>query len=180
MKYIYSFILILIMGCSSQLSPYEVYQYDGINAYASLIPSPKEEEVKTECKCNGTGKVKRDGNVETTCDCGPNCKCKSAEVKKEKQILFFSGPGCPPCEKVKKNTFEVLKKTGWKIIDFSGEESNGHIVIIDYTKNPELFKKYNVERMPTFIIMKGDKEISRDTGFLNANKVATLWNSGET
>jgi len=157
----------------------ELMDAEAANVYAavdnSIIKEEKQNEQTNEtCECKGTGKVRSgDGLIELPCSCGPGCKCSKTghseytEVKKQrtKYILYFSQKNCAPCVQVEQTTFPKLKSTQWII----GSDPKGHIV---YSNALDIF---SVDSTPTFILMDGDKELSRYSGYLNFVGIEHLW-----
>src|SRR6185436_17991039 len=115
-------LVLLLLGLSRA---FDLAPYEALNAYAAVLESKVEEniDVAVGCTCGGTGKIITGDNKEFPCQCGPNCPCKKKDVEKTelaKQLLFFTGPGCPPCAKIKTKSFPGLKESGWTF----GEKGN--------------------------------------------------------
>lgn len=126
---------------------------------------------------------------EHKCNCGctiPNCKCSRSqktevvqveEVKEEeihimnRQMLYFHAKWCGPCKKFDSEQVPELKRRNW------GVDTNKHSYIkkLDYDKFPELVKKYNVEAIPVFILLKDGVEIDRLVGYHTAAQVTQMW-----
>lgn len=132
-------------------------------------PLPEPTPVVTSCdKCNGTKKYKPDGKIEQPCPCGANCKCVGVVQKTTKQIILITEPSwCPPCAQMAVNVYPALKKNGWKF----GE--NEHILVIGIDKAAEL--GYNIENIPTALLIEDGKIIAKHEGFLSGYGFGTLW-----
>ena len=74
--------------------------------------------------------------------CCPDGACPSREV------LFFTMPGCSPCEQAKPQV-EELRKQGMKVTE------------VDVYKHPDLTRQYQITQTPTFIILENGVEIER-------------------
>lgn len=161
-------------------------EYNKIKNGIIAIPTPKPTPipVQTTCdKCNGTKKVKTgDGLGTTVCPCGAACKCvktgASPNVSTTRQIVLVTQPStCEPCREFEQQVIPALKKRGWKFCDFqTNKVDNSHIVIVNYDKNRELVEKYNIELLPTFILIEDNKEINRFIGYLNGYGVGNFFN----
>lgn len=46
---------------------------------------------------------------------------------------------------------------------------------MDIDENPDLFSKYNGQKVPLFILFENEKEISRVEGFQTAYQVTQQW-----
>jgi thiol-disulfide isomerase/thioredoxin len=138
---------------------------------------PSPTPVQTTCnECKGTGKIKSgDGLFVSDCPCGKNCKCQAMKtepekVKVDKKIILITAPSwCMSCKQIDEYTIPAIKKTGWKV------EKNGHVEIYDYDNHPELVEKYEIDLVPTWILLENDKEVSRYSGFLNGFGVGSFW-----
>jgi thiol-disulfide isomerase/thioredoxin len=65
-----------------------------------------------------------------------------------REVLFFTMPGCPPCERVKPRV-EEMRKQGLKVTE------------VDIYEQPELARKYQIVQTPTFIILEDGVEVER-------------------
>jgi hypothetical protein len=131
------------------------------------VPKPKNHSAK-DCQCGGTGKLKTDGRISLPCPCEV-CGCKKAggslptqeltQVKQKTQILFLTGADgqCYPCDWNKGKVFPYMRESGWKI----DKNLDSHILMVDQATHPE----YNVEGLPTFIVMRDGVEVERFGSF---------------
>lgn len=71
-------------------------------------------------------------------------------------IIYFKATWCSGCQGMKA-TIEQLQKEGYEI------------QIIDADKDKKLAKKYNIESVPTIIIIQDDKEVDRVVGKILAD-----------
>lgn len=74
-----------------------------------------------------------------------------------KKILKFSASWCGPCKMLTKQ--------------LEGEELGAPLEEVDVDENTELAKKFNIRGVPTLVLVDGDTEIKRMSGFATAEKV---------
>ena len=86
------------------------------------------------------------------------------------QILLFTASWCPACVQMKNNEFPAQRDKNWEI----GESQSSHIRVIDVDQHPGLTDKYNVQSLPTLILVVDGKEVSR-SGSLNAYSIAEMF-----
>ena len=67
-------------------------------------------------------------------------------------VLYFTADWCNPCKKVK------------PIVEEMNKDSITKFEMIDVDLEMELTKKFEIRSVPTFILIKDDKEIKRTTG----------------
>jgi thioredoxin 1 len=72
--------------------------------------------------------------------------------KNQNIILIFSADWCKYCNKLKGDIGNL---------DFGGYDHH----IIDVDLNPDLKKQYSVKSLPTSILIKNNKEVSRKSGY---------------
>ena len=83
--------------------------------------------------------------------------------KKPAKLLIFSADWCGPCRAAKKAMKEHVSLK--RIVDsYEVIEYNFDIAI-------PMRRKYNVNKVPTFIIVSEDKEIRRQVGFNSVDKL---------
>ncbi|WP_417392754.1 thioredoxin family protein [Gimesia sp.] len=99
---------------------------------------------------------------------------KMEEDVSRHQLLLFTASWCPACVQMKNNEFPALKKQNWEI----SESESSHIRIIDVDQHAALTQKYNVQSLPTLILMVDGKEVSR-SGSLNAYSIAEMFYNGK-
>jgi thioredoxin 1 len=66
----------------------------------------------------------------------------------QREVLFFTQPGCPPCERAKSRV-EEIRKQGLKVAE------------INIREQPDLARKYQIVQTPTFVIMEDGVEVER-------------------
>lgn len=137
-----------------------------------VTPDPKPDQ----CDCGGKGFIIHGDGHRTPCPCGPNCQCGSgdsgdvgeapntqevsAEVAPRRQrVIAFGAKWCVPCVATDPY-YEHLKAAGWKV----GPEESNHFQRVDFDENPELARKYSVDRIPTYIVIVDEKVVYRHIG----------------
>lgn len=70
-----------------------------------------------------------------------------------KTVYYFTADWCNPCKRVKPIVEELNR-----------ELTNARFQIIDVDDNFELARTFNVNSIPTFILLDEGKEINRTTG----------------
>ena len=64
------------------------------------------------------------------------------------EVLFFTQPGCPPCE-ADKPKVEELRRKGVKITE------------INIRERPDLMRQYQIRSTPTYIVLEDGVEVER-------------------
>ena len=75
----------------------------------------------------------------------------------KKTLLIISASWCNPCKRAE-NDMSNNKSLKLKLISYN-------IISIDFDKDVEIVKAYNVRSVPTFILTEDGKEISRKSGY---------------
>lgn len=83
--------------------------------------------------------------------------------KKPAKLMIFSADWCGPCQAAKKAMKEHVELK--RII------SSYEVVEYDFDVAIPMRRKYNVDRVPTFIIVSEDEELRRQVGFNSAEKL---------
>ena len=86
----------------------------------------------------------------------------------KRKLLFFHASWCPPCRFYEKQFIVPLE-------DLAGPEC---IERVDAWKEPCRATKYNIERLPTAVLLDGETVYMNRTGAIDINKVAE-WLKGE-
>lgn len=81
------------------------------------------------------------------------------------KLLDFKAVWCGPC-RVMEPIIEELKK------ELDGVE----IVVIDVDEKPEEASKYGVMSIPTYIVLKDEKEVGRKIGVISKEELLKLIN----
>ena len=104
-----------------------------------------------------------------------------AEQSREKRILLFTASWCGPCQAIKgdlKNPERTpdaacarLKKTGWKV----GPEASNHIQVIDVDQSTELSERFNIQSLPTLVLIENGREVRRLEGATDEWTIGKLY-----
>jgi len=86
------------------------------------------------------------------------------------QVAYFTATWCPPCKKMKKETWVSEEVVSWV-------DTNAIITPVDVDKYAALARRYKARSIPTTIVILGDKEVARVTGYMSASKF-TKWLEG--
>jgi thioredoxin-like negative regulator of GroEL len=78
--------------------------------------------------------------------CPPSAN--AAEPDKRDDLLFFTAEWCSECQQVKKQYLNQLAK-------------KYRVRLIDVDKYPDWKRKFNVSRLPTYIVVRQGKVINR-------------------
>ena len=82
-------------------------------------------------------------------------------------LLDFYSKGCAPC-----------KRMDPVITDFA--ESNDHVEVrrIEANEAPEVFEKYDISSVPTYVFLKDGKERGRLSGICDRKEIERLVSEG--
>jgi thiol-disulfide isomerase/thioredoxin len=72
-----------------------------------------------------------------------------------REVLFFTQPGCPPCEAAKPRV-EEMRAQGLRVTE------------IDIYEQPDLARQYNIVQTPTFVILEDGVEVERTSDIVLA------------
>lgn len=86
-----------------------------------------------------------------------------------RKLLFFHAFWCPPCRYYEKQFISLLE-------NLVGPE---YIVRVDAWMNPQRAEKYLVDKLPTVVLVDGEKAVLRCTGAINIDKVAVWLKGGD-
>lgn len=84
-----------------------------------------------------------------------------------RKLLFFHASWCGPCKKFEKDVIAPLEKT-------VGAEC---IERIDAWKEPHRAEKYQIDKLPTVILLDGETVYLKRTGTIDVNEAAN-WLKG--
>jgi thiol-disulfide isomerase/thioredoxin len=74
--------------------------------------------------------------------------CPDPDACQTREVLFFTQPGCSPCEEAKPKV-EELRQKGVKI------------TTINIREQPDLARQYRIVATPTFVVLENGVEIER-------------------
>jgi len=86
--------------------------------------------------------------AETPVAPGPPQAEPALEPKPTREVLFFTQPGCPPCD-ADKPKVEELRRKGVKITE------------INIRERPDLMHQYQITRTPTYVVLEDGVEVER-------------------
>ena len=72
-----------------------------------------------------------------------------------REVLFFTQPGCPPCEAAKPRV-EEMRAQGLKVTE------------VNVREQPDLARQYNIVQTPTFVILENGIEVERTSDIVLA------------
>lgn len=75
------------------------------------------------------------------------------------QVVYFTATWCPPCKKMKAETWVDESVESWV-------DANAIVTPVDTDEQPALASQYRVRGIPTTVVILGDKEIGRTSGYL--------------
>ena len=78
-------------------------------------------------------------------------------------LIDFYATWCGPCKKLSPILEEV-----------AGEHDEIKLIKIDVDKNELLASKYEIEAMPTLVVLEKGEEVKRSVGLISKNKVVEL------
>ena len=79
-----------------------------------------------------------------------------------RKLIFFHASWCPPCRFYENQFIGPLEEKVGAV----------HIERIDAWKEPHRAEKYNVDRLPTVVLLDGETVYMNRTGAIDINKVA--------
>ena len=80
-----------------------------------------------------------------------------------KKILFFGSPSCGPCRQAKSLMTEEFLN-----------ENNIDLTYFDATKDFEQFVKYEIQSVPTFVVLEDNVVSNKKIGFKSLNEIKEL------
>lgn len=86
------------------------------------------------------------------------------------QVAYFTATWCPPCKKMKAETWVDEEVVSWA-------DANAVITPVDVDQHRALASKFRARSIPTIVVIVGDKEVARTVGYQSASKF-TNWLEG--
>lgn len=88
------------------------------------------------------------------------------------RMFYFTAKWCLPCGKFEKNDIPILKDKGWGVID----SEDAIIRKIDVDQYPEFTKRFQIGKIPAFVIVKDGEEVARiEDGYKQAHEITRFW-----
>lgn len=89
-------------------------------------------------------------------------------VEAEKPLwLFFTATWCQPCQTAKADYLAWMKKSGWK--------EGVHFRFVDIDAEPSTAKMFDIESVPTFVLVRGETELKRYTSYPGRDALPRDW-----
>lgn len=85
-----------------------------------------------------------------------------------KILLFFHAPWCPPCHFYDRTIISPLEQ-------IIGCE---RIIRVNVQNEPAMAEKYGVEKLPTIVVLNGDKRILQSTGGYTVEQLVEIMRKG--
>lgn len=85
-------------------------------------------------------------------------------VNSEYTVIDFNATWCGPC----KQFAPTFEKIGDKYA------SQAQFLSVDVDENPQMAIQYNVQAIPTVVILKGDKVVAQEVGLLSEEQFETM------
>lgn len=82
-----------------------------------------------------------------------------------KKVLYFTASWCQPCKRVRPIVEELIA------------ENAGEFIIIDADENIELVRRYQLQSVPTFILIEDEIEVNRVTGAKTKEELLEFFNT---
>ncbi len=79
------------------------------------------------------------------------------------QVAYFTATWCPPCKKMKAETWVDERIESWA-------DANAIITPVDIDEQGALASQYRVRSIPTIVVILGDKEVGRTMGYQAPDK----------
>lgn len=87
-----------------------------------------------------------------------------ARAKDGYLLIDFSASWCGPCQRMEKTTWVDPSVVEWL-------QGNVKVAYVDGQERKDLKEKFRVQSYPTFVLMKGDVEIDRTSGFQDSDQL---------
>lgn len=81
------------------------------------------------------------------------------QITDELTLVDFSAVWCGPCRMVKPNLEEINEKGLIKVVNVDVDEATA------------LTKQFKIEVVPTLILLKDKKEVSKKIGYMNVDEI---------
>ena len=75
---------------------------------------------------------------------------------RSRRVLMFHASWCIPCNAAIREIEPWYRPSGWTF----GETADCHVQYIDVDKHPELVKRFGVEQIPAFVLIKDGNKIT--------------------
>ncbi|MBL8876558.1 MAG: thioredoxin family protein [Phycisphaerae bacterium] len=86
-------------------------------------------------------------------------------------VVKFTADWCPPCKAMDKTTWRDESVVKWV-------KDHGVAIQVDVDKDQKTAQAYNIEAMPTMVMLRGGKEIGRKVGYMDPKQTLSWMESG--
>ncbi|MGH7242492.1 MAG: thioredoxin family protein [Phycisphaerales bacterium] len=88
-------------------------------------------------------------------------------------VIKFTAEWCGPCKAMDKTTWRDDSVVKWV-------KENGVAIQVDVDKDKKTAEAYNIEAMPTMVMLRGGKELTRTLGYMNPQQTLSWLESAAT
>jgi len=88
-------------------------------------------------------------------------------------VIKFTAEWCPPCKAMDKTTWRDDSVVKWV-------KDNGVAIQVDVDKDQKTAQAYNIEAMPTMVMLRGGKEIARTVGYMKPEDMLSWMEAAAT
>lgn len=88
------------------------------------------------------------------------------------RVLIFRTDNCVLCDRIQKEVADRLIPQGW----FAGTTDDVDFQTVDSPQRQDLVRRYGVTKVPTVILVRGDVEVDRAVGYVDATRLADWLN----
>ena len=98
---------------------------------------------------------------------------KQVEGSEKVVVIKFTADWCPPCKAMDKTTWRDESVVKWV-------KDHGVALQVDVDKDQKTAQAYNIEAMPTMVMLRGGKEIARTLGYMKPEEMLTWMEAAAT
>lgn len=98
---------------------------------------------------------------------------KQVEGSEKVVVIKFTADWCPPCKAMDKTTWRDESVVKWV-------KEHGVALQVDVDKDQKTAMAYNIEAMPTMVMLRGGKEIARTVGYLKPEQMLSWMEAAAT
>ncbi|MBL8887096.1 MAG: thioredoxin family protein [Phycisphaerales bacterium] len=98
---------------------------------------------------------------------------KQVEGSDKIVVIKFTAEWCPPCKAMDKTTWRDQSVVKWV-------KDHGVALQVDVDKDQKTARAYNIEAMPTMVMLRGGKEIARTLGYMKPEEMLSWMEAAAT